>query len=599
MRKEAAKVAKKFSVPKQITEPSLLSVAESEMDKIAWYQINEDLSPAKIAFATKTKDNCYKVFVNNKVPEVYRDHLRLHEYGHILFGHLKFDELRHNQLTKKILQNWGTISKHLQLEPEDIGKDKIELVGKYIMPLQGLLSNYAMDMEVNSKLFPNDEEPYFNEILGGATLMANLNDDLILDVQLEKIEEYLDGDRAEPFAKAIFPSNYDFPNAKSYLEYLDLMFLNIDKFIDFMKRDLEQFEQNQEGQGGQGQGQDQGNSGSGASSNSNGKGKPNVNKNNKQNNNGNGQDELSDADKERLKQQAQRESKHAMKQLSLDDIEKLRKAANGSDTDEKSNNDAASSTGHGDQASEDPANARGAASSPDVGDAAGEPEWSGEAGLGVGHAAKERPDVIPLGNGRQLARYLEQQAFSKKIENLRQNTMWNYNRRKYGEVDIISKLTKENVYRPGNIYIIVDCSGSIDERAIGKMLDVIKQLSKKCGPKSRVIWWDTRLCSDKLLRSEQKPICGGGTDIAGGIAYVRKNYLKNSNDKLIIISDYYDTLSKWVRECRLIKNDITGICWTNNERMRTTDEFLNDRNYGGQFNVREFKRRIPTKIVEI
>ena len=30
---------------------------------------------------------------------------------------------------------------------------------------------------------------------------------------------------------------------------------------------------------------------------------------------------------------------------------------------------------------------------------------------------------------------------------------------------------------------------------------VVKEVSKKCGPKSRIIWWDTRLEGDTYLRT--------------------------------------------------------------------------------------------------
>lgn len=581
MREEAKRIAKKVKAPAQVNRPSLLDIAESEMAKLVWIPINEDLSPSKLAFATKSVSNCYKVFVNNKIPERYHDTFKLHEYGHILFGHLKNDDLRTKQLTRKVLQFWPSIEPHIELDDEDKNKSKIDLVEKYIIPLQGVLQNYAMDMEVNSKLFPTEEErKEMREILSVASMMAQLNDDYVLDIQLEAIEKYLDEEPDEPFAKPIFPEDYDFPDKASYQEYLDYMFLNIDKFMNFLKKDMDMQGQNMPGAGGNSSGS------SGSSSKSNSKGKSKKSESDSEEGDESG---LSDEDKERLKKQLQRDINGNRKRLTLDDIERLRKAANKSDTDDKSNEKAASEKGHGKNVDE--------LSSGDGAD--GDADWTGEDGLGFGHKKVERPDVMPLGDGKQLARFLEKEAFSKKIENTRVDVMRLYNRRKYGEKDIISTYRTENLYRPGNLIIVVDCSGSIDRIAIQKMLSVIKQLSKKCGPRSRVIWWDTELCGDTPLRAKQKPTCGGGTDIAEGIKYAREKYLKSSNDKLIIISDYCDSLGKWLKYAKNIKNDITGIAWVNGKYNGSIDTFLEQSCWGGSFSVKEFKNKIHTKIVEV
>lgn len=581
MRPEAKEIYKNLKLPPVTTKLSLLDIAESEMDRIVWIPIVDDLSPEKMAFVTKTPSGAYKLFVNTKIPENYHNFFKLHEYGHILFGHLKYTESHSKQLTKKVLQYWPKIEPHIELDDEDKAKSKLELVNKYILPLQHVIENYAMDMEVNSKLYPSEEEKQaMTTVMSNSMILAQLNDDLVLDATLEQIKNYIDEGQKEPFARPVYPSNYEFEDQLSYQEYLDLIFLNIEKFINFLKRDAQQQGgQKQNGQSnGSGQSQSGGSKSSSSGQNSSGDADDKDN---------DGSSGLSDEDKERLKKQAEREMNSAKKRLTLDDIENLRKKANNSDMDKESNNEEAASSGH---------DGEGEGLGSGEGDGEGEPEWTGTSGLGHTHAHKERPDVIPLGDGRALAKIIEKAAFSKKITNTRENIMWYYNRRKYGDKDIVSKQVTENLYRPGTIYVLVDCSGSINEKAIKIMLKAIKLIAKKCGPNSRVIWWDTDLVADQPLRGKQKPICGGGTDIGAGIAYVRERYLKKSNDKLIIISDYEDSVGKWLREAEKCSNDMMGIGWSY-YKPKSPETFIEDARWGDHCNPKKVNKRIPTTVV--
>lgn len=597
MRAEAKKIYNKLKLSPPTGDLSLYDIAEEEMSKIVWIPIVEDLSPDKMAFVTKSTSNAYKLFVNNKIPAQYRKWFKLHEYGHILFGHLKFTDFQRKQLTKKVLQYWPKIEPHIDLDDADKGKSKLDLVNKYIIPLQQIIENYAMDMEVNSKLYPSDEEKQdMTTVMSNSMLHALLNDDLVLDVTLKKIEEYIDEGQKEPFAKPVFPRDYEFEDQLSYQEYLDLIFLNIEKFINFLKRDASQ----QGGQGqGQGQSQGQGQGQGSSSSGSNGQSQSGQGDGDEENGNGKGSgEELSEEDKERLRKQAERDANGMKKRLTLDDIEKLRQRANKSDTDEKSNEDTAEKSGHGKDVEESGNDDDEGSNGSSEGNAVGDVDWTGQSGLGHNHATKPRPDVIPLGNGASLAKIIEKEAFSKKIVNTRENIMWYYNRRKYGDKDIISKQVSENLYRPGNLYILVDCSGSINKNAISIMLKAIRIVAKKCGPRSRVIWWDTNLVADYSIRETQKPICGGGTDIGAGMEYVRDRYLKKSNDKLIIISDYEDSLGKWQQVADTFSNDITGIGWTY-DLPRSAEDFIGRTYWGDRCNPKKFNKRIHTKVVKI
>lgn len=575
LEKEIKKQLKKNPFIKS-NPPKLLSIALSEMDKIVWIQMNEDLPADKMAFATRTDGGVYKVFVNNKIPEVYRDHFYLHEFGHVLFGHLKDFKLQEKQFSRKLLQSWSKIEPHLELTPEEAKMSREELANRFIIPMTGLLSNYATDMEVNSKLFSKDEWQEMLEITDDAFIRAKMEEGGNTLEFLTDVLKRVQGDENR-LTKPIWPEDYGFDIQLSYHEYLDLIFQNIDKFMNFLRQDA----QNQPGQGqGQSQSQEQG-SPSQSSQSGNGQG----------DSQGQGQDQGQDQDGADSKEKGSEGSGDILKKLSLKDIEELRKAANKSDMDTTGNEEAAEKVENGKSGGDD--------DSDSVGDSSGTPTGRGSSGLGFGHTGQK--EIFKLENGKTLSKFLLKEVFSKKVENVRVNEMYYYNRRKYGDKDIIAKYTKENVYRPGNIYIIIDCSGSVEAEAIGTIMDCTRTLAKKCGPKSRVIWWDTSLCGDIPIRKATESFSGGGTDIAPGIAYVKEHYLKSSNDKLIIVSDFQDTLSNWYDEVKDLRNDVVGICWTTYQPSSNLESFIEEANYGynASFDPKKFLNKIHTRVVQI
>ena len=78
MRPEAKEIYKNLKLPPVTTKLSLLDIAESEMDRIVWIPILDDLSQEKMAFVTKTPSGAYKLFVNTKIPSNYHDFFKLH-----------------------------------------------------------------------------------------------------------------------------------------------------------------------------------------------------------------------------------------------------------------------------------------------------------------------------------------------------------------------------------------------------------------------------------------------------------------------------------------------------------------------------------------
>lgn len=93
---------------------------------------------------------------------------------------------------------------------------------------------------------------------------------------------------------------------------------------------------------------------------------------------------------------------------------------------------------------------------------------------------------------------------------------------------------------------------------------------------------------------------GGGTEIAIGIDFIKKNYLQFTNDKLIILSDYYDNISSWLDEVSDIKCDVIGICWAQNESGKGKD-FLYHRGWYNDSNstIDTFLDKVKTKFISI
>ena len=154
--KELTKLKKllKSKLPTTVPEPKVYSIAENEMNNVVWAPIEADLpAEKKIAFAMRTPGGIYKVFVNDKIPEQFREYFRLHEFGHVLFGHLKDLELQQNIFNKRVIAVWDEFKKYIKIAEADENLSRAELVTKYAIPLAGLISNYATDMEVNSKMF--------------------------------------------------------------------------------------------------------------------------------------------------------------------------------------------------------------------------------------------------------------------------------------------------------------------------------------------------------------------------------------------------------------------------------------------------------------
>ena len=526
--------------------------ALDEMNKIVWTRITPNIrSSQPMAFATRSKGTTgvFEVYVNPNIPYECKQPLELHEFGHVIFTHMSLLESQREIIIRKIMSYWHNFEKHIEDEAIKTAED-VKNVSKAIC---NAMLNIAMDYEVNSKLFTEEEWPIMVQYTQWASIMAIACAPKSTKEELESCLEWLDDDDPdkEPMFKPCWPADAGFPLGKDYRQYLDLMLMKPDNAMEQIKQMIKQMKQNQ----GQGQGQGDGSGGGGNQNNSGSGGK-----------------------------------------LSKEDIDKLRQTCN--DADNKTGEEAKAEAASEDSKENGTKDATARAAGPRG--AQNESGWSPT-------GSSKEDEEIDITNDKALEKRLLEEIFNKHLSNTRQDSMYYYNRQKYANNLMISKDRPEDLYRPGNIYMVVDCSGSIGGKAISKLTGAVKKVAKKCGAHSRIIWWDTNLQGDYKIRENKGPQGSGGTFIAEGIKYVRENYLKRSNDKLIVISDYQDSLSHWMVELeKLDKNDCVGICWrtvggwygnysTGKEYLEAMCRCSDDQ---GAF-MNKFLKKLPTTLVKI
>lgn len=511
--------------------------ALNEMNKVVWTNITPNIrSSQPLAFATRSKGKTgvFEVYVSPNIPYECRQPLELHEFGHVIFTHMSLLDSQREILIRKIMSYWHNFEKHLD---DEILKSKDEIKAASKVICEAML-NIAMDYEVNSKLFTEEEWGSFVNYVQWANIQSIASAPKSTKEELEKALEWINNEDPdkEPMFKPCWPADANFPLGKDYRQYLDLMLMKPDNAMEQIKNLVKQMQEaDGNGQGGDGQG-------------SGGK-------------------------------------------LTKEDIDKLRKEQ--SDANNAANQDAK------DEADKEDSEEKGTTAS-NKRELDNHMGWSPS-----GHG--ETDEEFSITNNKKLEEKLVKEIFNKHISNTRQDTMFYYNRQKYNSSLMISKDRQEDLYRPGNIYLLVDCSGSIGNKTISTLIGAVKKVAKKCGAHSRIIWWDTELEGDFKLKNMQGPNGCGGTFISDGIKYVREKYLSKSNDKLVIISDYFDSLHHWYDELdKIKKNDCIGICWRNigYGTDMTGKEYLAQccRSYDSRDNdqfVGKFTKKLPTTIINI
>lgn len=508
--------------------------ALNEMNMVVWTYIHPNIrSSQPMAFACRSRNTTgvYEVYVNPNVPYECREPLELHEFGHVIFTHMSLLENQRKILVQKIMSYWNRFEKHI----EDNALKTKEDIQKASKIICDAILNIAMDYEVNSKLFTDDEWKTFVEYIQWASIKAATDAPNTTKEELDKIIEWLDNesDDKDLLFNPCWPEDEGFPKGLDYRQYIDLMLMQPDNAMDAIKKAIGKM------------GSDSGDG------NGSGSGKGN----------------------------------HDGK-ISKSDLERILKEQN--DANNEASNDAKEEAEKQDDAEQ-------GTSANVARDKLNQGGWSPN-----GHSVDKR--IYDYKNSKALARKLLNEIINKQVLMCRQDNLYYYNRQKYNSNLLISKMKSEDLYRPGNIYLLVDCSCSIGSDVIEAIIGVVKNISKKCGPHSRIIWWDTALAGDYPLKELKGPTHCGGTTISRGIHYVSEKYLKRSNDKLIVLSDYEDSLHMWYDELEKIrKNDCIGICWGNFKGNATEIIKRVCRTYGDNDDAffQKFIKKLPTTLVDI
>lgn len=546
------------------------------------------------AYATRSSSfgttGIYNIYVNLEYEQSY-DGLLLHEMGHIIFGHLQSNAFNEKTFEMKLKFAWARIRKLIAVG-DDVKLSEKEIQDIYLNKVKQIMLNYAMDYEVNSKLFTPEEWAEQAQKFEYDWMKINFEDE---NVDEQFYEEALNTKKADPTKKivsALWPEDVGFPLKLQFTQYVDLMLRDPEKFFEKLLLI------NPPPMSGNGTGAQNDDS----QGESNGNFKKNKNPQSGQGN-GDGQSDSEDAKpdeqfggngngKENKSYKGKDGKGSASGKISLADIDRLAKEAEDMDEEAmKKVTEAAEKADQGDGDESDDFNSSG-----------GDDSSNGYSPFGTGGKCSE---IIDVKDTHALENELLKAVYNKTVLNTRQDPVYYYNRKKYNSNVMISRSREEQLWRPGNIILLVDCSGSIDDTAIGTMVKTIRHIAKKCGPKSRIIWWDTALEGDYPLNADKGPKGYGGTNIAKGIKYIRQHYLRQSNDKLVIISDYADSLTQWYDEVKKIKNDVVGLCWLySRDKTETAKQYLSNWwSYGnrGEENKSydKFLKKIPTTLVNI
>lgn len=480
----------------------------------------------------------------------------MHEYGHIYLGHLDgLHEDLDRAIVSSVMNNRAGMIDYIN---KSCGIDYGDKLLERILDdpsLNHSLHNIAMDMEVNTKILSTEDidemEKDITEVLDpdgtrfkkADALEEALTEksDEISDEQKEAVNDEIKKLRNEAMIKLILPCRYHFqdgtpfPDNLTYGEYLMLIVQNLDQFIKMLvnisnggngdtsevsAQDLQNALQGNQGNGGGSQGNNDGSSGDGMSSldnlmNSCGMGK---NQGGKQNS-----DQTADTDS------PYKNSGSGKKDGDSSDGE-----GNGKDHGSESRDQA------------------------DKNRSDGSIYRSGSQGRSTTGGSEGTRDVSRNVDSVDMAIDVVMQNYkSKVITRIDKKDMvylWNRGINR----TVIAPAYRHKIqtdYDPKFVFMI-DISGSMDTHLIDRILNTISAKMKKINSNLTydIITWSTHL-GEHLKDIKAKDVVpkiryGGGTTLARGIEYFRKNYGKEAI--FIIISDFEDDLEDWHNEEKIM-----------------------------------------------
>lgn len=159
-------------------------------------------------------ENYYTVFVANLGDRFMNECIKMHEYGHIYYGHLDgMSEYLDNKIMELIDSNYDElverINTNCNIDYADELLDRVIVDSGY----NHMIHNISMDLEINSKILSE------TEVRNLESHILSLRNPGSVEAKKDKV-------------KLMYPTDYGFEEQLSYPEYLILVILNLDKFIE-------------------------------------------------------------------------------------------------------------------------------------------------------------------------------------------------------------------------------------------------------------------------------------------------------------------------------------------------------------------------------
>lgn len=176
-------------------------------------KLGKDTTKGQVAYCYKGEHK-YEVVYSELNSKDAEDRLEVHEYGHIYLGHLDGLEYLSDSLLRIINDRFDDI---VALVNKNCGidfGDKLLIQVRDDPMINHMIHNIAMDCEINSKI---------------------LNRKDIAIIEKSVFKTYGGLSRMDVMTKFCHPSaRWGFPNELTYPDYLELIILNLDKFVKYI-----------------------------------------------------------------------------------------------------------------------------------------------------------------------------------------------------------------------------------------------------------------------------------------------------------------------------------------------------------------------------
>lgn len=451
----------------------------------------------------------------------------LHEYGHIYYGHL--DEI-HNlidvQICNVFREHRGELIEKINKE---CGIDFAEKLIERVIDdpvLNHSLHNIAMDMEVNScALSTEDVEEMESDIsqvmVDYQESILKRNMDKMSEEQKKQVEDSINRMKSSAMIKLILPCRYHnpdgtpFPDGLTYPEYIIMIVRNLDQFVKMLV---------------------------------------NIS------NGGNGDtSEVTSQEVADALQNGLQSLDDLMQQSGMSDGDGQQGGGKGDGEEKESSykgmrddpglNGGDDGQGGGSHKDHRNPERKEADEKRELGEVNSGPSLGCGSSGGPGGERTVTKDVDEVDTAiDEVIANLRNKVVKR---TMRKDVMWNYNRGINRKVIAPSIKSKVTMTTEPKLVFLIDISGSMNTRLIDRILKTIsnkmRHLGTGRGLKYDIISWST--CLGEHIkdidpkRGVPRISCGGGTRMARGMEYFKKNYDKNAT--LILISDFEDYLEEW------------------------------------------------------